>query len=145
MIQPGTHGETPVEESRRRIPCVKGPDVTGLWKLGMQAASHFGGPQDIEWAIHDGKLYLLQSRPDHDLRRSRSIRTAFERHARRNLASLSDNHGAGVVHNISETLPHPTPLTWSVIKRFMSGAGGFGAMSRQAGFEPSPAVAGTGF
>jgi pyruvate,water dikinase len=24
---------------------------------------HFGCPQDIEWAVKDGQIYLLQSRP----------------------------------------------------------------------------------
>jgi hypothetical protein len=43
-----------------------------------------------------------------------------------------------VRHNLAETLSHPTPLTWSVMRRFMSGAGGFGAMYRMVGFEPSP-------
>ncbi|MDB5322771.1 MAG: hypothetical protein JWN40_4402 [Phycisphaerales bacterium] len=145
MIRPGTHGDVPVEEPRRRIPCVKGPDITGLWKLGLQAAHHFGGPQDIEWAIHDGKLYLLQSRPITTLEEAEAyeqLLTSTRAHLR---DLLPQNRGPWVVHNISETLPHPTPLTWSVIKRFMSGAGGFGAMYRQAGFEPSPQVCRDGF
>lgn len=32
-------------------------------KLALQAEAHFGLPQDIEWAIKSGILYLLQSRP----------------------------------------------------------------------------------
>ena len=31
--------------------------------LAARAAKVFGGPQDIEWAIADGRLWLLQSRP----------------------------------------------------------------------------------
>jgi rifampicin phosphotransferase len=31
--------------------------------LGRLAEAHFGRPQDIEWALGDGKLWLLQSRP----------------------------------------------------------------------------------
>ncbi|HEX2972783.1 MAG TPA: PEP-utilizing enzyme, partial [Tepidisphaeraceae bacterium] len=50
-----------------------------------------------------------------------------------------------MLHNIAETLPHPTPLTWSVIRRFMSGDGGFGTLYKLAGFEPSAKVAGEGF
>jgi len=140
-----SHGETPVPAEMRRIPCVKGPDVTALWKLGLQASDHFGGPQDIEWAIHQNKLYLLQSRPITTLEEAE----AYEQLLTSTRARLRDlsakNLGPWVVHNISETLPHPTPLTWSVVKRFMSGAGGFGAMYRQAGFEPSPQVCRDGF
>jgi phosphohistidine swiveling domain-containing protein len=32
-------------------------------ELAVAAENHFGFAQDIEWAIHDGNLYLLQSRP----------------------------------------------------------------------------------
>lgn len=37
--------------------------VADVAKLARDAARFFGGPQDIEWAIAGGKLYLLQSRP----------------------------------------------------------------------------------
>jgi pyruvate,water dikinase len=33
-----------------------------VW-LGGQLEERFGRPQDIEWAIAGGELYLLQSRP----------------------------------------------------------------------------------
>ena len=52
--------------------------------------------------------------------------------------------GPWALHNLAETLPHPTPLTWSVIRPFMAGAGGFGAMYRQAGFERAAAEQGGG-
>jgi pyruvate,water dikinase len=145
MIPPGMHGEMPVEESRRRIPCVNGGDVSALWKLGIQAANHFGKPQDIEWAIHEGELFLLQSRPITTLEEAEAYEELLKGTRAELRELLAKNHGPWVVHNISETLPHPTPLTWSVVKRFMSGAGGFGAMYRQAGFEPSPAVTRDGF
>ncbi|BBB47690.1 PEP/pyruvate-binding domain-containing protein [Pelolinea submarina] len=34
-----------------------------LARLGQQVAEHFGIPQDIEWAIQDEQLFLLQARP----------------------------------------------------------------------------------
>jgi phosphohistidine swiveling domain-containing protein len=34
-----------------------------LYKLAVRLEKELGCPQDIEWAIADGKLYLLQSRP----------------------------------------------------------------------------------
>jgi len=37
--------------------------VRRLYKLGCRLERELGCPQDIEWAIADGKLYLLQSRP----------------------------------------------------------------------------------
>ena len=37
-------------------------------QLAARAEAHFGAPQDIEWALKDGRLYLLQSRPITSLR-----------------------------------------------------------------------------
>ena len=37
-------------------------------RLAARAEAHFGVPQDIEWALKDGNLYLLQSRPITSLR-----------------------------------------------------------------------------
>ncbi|BCJ75837.1 phosphoenolpyruvate synthase [Catellatospora sp. IY07-71] len=34
-----------------------------LVTLGLRAAELFGGPQDVEWAVTEGRCHLLQSRP----------------------------------------------------------------------------------
>jgi len=137
-------GETPdaveVPEDRRQAACLSEADVQALWKLGLAAADHFCDAQDIEWAIEGGRLYLLQSRPITTLHEADARQQALAE-ARRAL------HGAGpwVRHNLGETLPHPTPLTWSIIQPFMTGDGGFGWMYRKAGFDPSPDVCRHGF
>ena len=38
-------------------------ELRTLVEAGNSLEGHFGAPQDIEWAIVDGTLYLLQSRP----------------------------------------------------------------------------------
>ena len=38
-------------------------EVSAVAQLARRAERWFGAPQDIEWAIEDGRLYLLQSRP----------------------------------------------------------------------------------
>ncbi len=43
-------------------------------------------------------------------------------------------------YNLAEVLPAPTPMTWAIVKRFMSGKGGFGRMYRDLGFDPDPAL-----
>ena len=40
-----------------------GGDLARLASLGCSLEERFGSPQDIEWAIAGGELYLLQSRP----------------------------------------------------------------------------------
>ncbi|MBS3734705.1 MAG: hypothetical protein KGY99_07240 [Phycisphaerae bacterium] len=144
-IMPGTHERRPVADERRNVACLRSEDVRDLWRLGLRVMEHFGSAQDVEWAIADGKVYLLQSRAVTTLEDAE----AYERRLQQTREDLRrwkrDGRGDWVRHNISETLPHPTPLTWSVIKRFMSGDGGFGSMYRQVGFEPSPAVSRDGF
>lgn len=37
--------------------------LLGLESLGARVSAVFGGPQDIEWAIADGTIWIVQSRP----------------------------------------------------------------------------------
>ncbi len=122
--------------------CVNARDVDAIWALGQRLAEQFGTPQNIEWAIKDGELFVLQSRPiTTDVASQEIIETT-----RCHLQSLAAGGGGPwVLHNLAETLPHPTPLTWSVVQEFMSGRGGLGLMYRRAGFEPSELACREGF
>jgi pyruvate, water dikinase len=42
---------------------LQGDEIRRLVELGRKLQMHFGTPQDIEWAIVDENIYLLQSRP----------------------------------------------------------------------------------
>ena len=60
------HGGTetqPVPETLRRAPVLSDEQAAALARLGVQVEELCGYPVDIEWAIADGELYLLQSRP----------------------------------------------------------------------------------
>ena len=37
--------------------------IQDLANLGRRIERHYGKPQDIEWAVEDEKLYIVQSRP----------------------------------------------------------------------------------
>ncbi|HIH30419.1 TPA: phosphoenolpyruvate synthase [Candidatus Micrarchaeota archaeon] len=37
--------------------------IIELAKLGKRIEQHYGKPQDIEWAVAEGKVYIVQSRP----------------------------------------------------------------------------------
>jgi pyruvate,water dikinase len=144
-LRVGHREERPVEESRRRLPCLEGKDVEQLWKLGRKTAEHFGAPQDIEWAIHDGNVFLLQSRPITTAAEAEAYDAVLRSTRQKLKEQLKVGRGPWALHNLAETLVHPTPLTWSVIGRFMTGRGGFGAMYREAGFVPSDVVNQEGF
>jgi pyruvate,water dikinase len=38
-------------------------ELRELAALGTALEEHFGGPRDVEWAIAEGRVHLLQSRP----------------------------------------------------------------------------------
>ena len=44
-------------------PVLSEAQVRAVAELARRCAAHFGRPQDIEWAIENGQLFLLQSRP----------------------------------------------------------------------------------
>ncbi len=53
----------PMPEEKRRAVSLTDADVAELARLGARAQAHFDGPQDLEWAIESGRIYLVQSRP----------------------------------------------------------------------------------
>lgn len=38
-------------------------EVLAVYRLARRAEAHFGAPQDVEWTIRAGRLFMLQSRP----------------------------------------------------------------------------------
>ncbi|GAA3226842.1 PEP/pyruvate-binding domain-containing protein [Oerskovia jenensis] len=47
----------------RRRPTLDDATVLRLARLGWRAADLLGGPQDVEWALADGMLWIVQARP----------------------------------------------------------------------------------
>jgi len=126
-------------------PALTPDEVRELGELGGKVEAHFGLPCDIEWGLADGKLVLLQSRPIRGLDVLEDVEVG--RHAEiERLAQLADGERVvWVAHNLSETLAAPTPLTWDIVRHFMSGSGGFGLMYRDFGYRPSEQVCRKGF
>ncbi len=53
-----------VSKARRDLSSLSETHLAGLADLAVRSEQHFGDvPQDIEWAVKDDTLYLLQSRP----------------------------------------------------------------------------------
>ncbi|MEU6085092.1 phosphoenolpyruvate synthase [Streptomyces sp. NPDC047108] len=52
-----------VGEEDRKVLSLTPDDLARLHMLGVRVTEHYGAPQDIEWAIADGTLWVLQSRP----------------------------------------------------------------------------------
>lgn len=58
----GVRGES-IPEGLKNRPVLTEEQVQAVVALARRCAAHFGKPQDIEWAMEGGHLYLLQSRP----------------------------------------------------------------------------------
>jgi phosphohistidine swiveling domain-containing protein len=144
-VAAGASGERPVEESRRTQPSLSSRDVHRLWQLGRQVEQHCGAPRDIEWAIHNSSVFLLQARPITTWREAAAAHSIISQKREHLRQEIAVGRGPWVRHNLAETLPHPTTFTWSLMKRFTSGSGAFGVMYRRVGFQPSPAFDQDGF
>ena len=66
MVKDAETGETvelDVEGDRRTARVLSDEEIGELVALGERVEEHYGTPQDVEWAIHEGEIYMLQSRP----------------------------------------------------------------------------------
>jgi cytochrome P450 len=53
-----------VEPDRRMAPSLTPDQVKSVAQLAKRAERHHGRPMDLEWAIQDGEIHLLQCRPE---------------------------------------------------------------------------------
>ncbi|MCI0379866.1 MAG: hypothetical protein L0215_19975 [Gemmataceae bacterium] len=144
-----------------RQPSLSDAQIEELARLGMRVEKYFQHPCDIEWGFADGQFYLLQSRaikfspkPVEQAASLVSSATSpsgivatpaeVEQVRQEEIAALKAKSAPGGTvwarFNLAEILPEPTPMTWSIVRRFMSGQGGFGLMYRDLGFDPDPAL-----
>ena len=153
MVTAGGVSEVAVAE--QDVPSLTEAQLKALTQLGLRVESHYGQPMDIEWALADGQFVLLQAR---HITTSSNATTPFKRtHPPPEVAEeVAENLRQGEIHllkiyseahgtvwchhNIAEVLPAPLPMTWSIIRKFMSGNGGLGKAYRSLGFYPSKRV-----
>jgi pyruvate,water dikinase len=131
--------ESHVPADQQRLFCLSDGALSQLVELGRNVEAYYGDARDIEWAFAGGAVYLLQARPI-------TVAGAAEREQARaaviaDLRAKADPRGtAWVRYNLSEVLPEPTPMTWGVVQRLLAADGGFGAMNRDLGAKPDPAL-----
>ena len=148
-------GVSEVSAAQQDVPSLTDAELTELTELGLRVENHYGQPMDIEWALADGDFVLLQARyittPSSSTAASERIHQPpkvdkeslenFRQGEIHLLKIYTDPHGTvWCHHNIAEVLPAPLPMTWSIIRKFMSGNGGLGKAYRSLGFYPSKRV-----
>jgi phosphohistidine swiveling domain-containing protein len=140
----GVTGPLPVPSDQQSRPCLQDEQLKQLAEFGRRIEAFYGDARDVEWAWADGQFWVLQARPI-------TTAGAFEREQvrREEIATLvAKAEPGGTVwarYNLAEVLPAPTPMTWSIVRRFMSGRGGLGLMYRDLGFDPDPIIDEEGF
>jgi len=59
----GKNEKVDVDEELQEIQKLSDSQIVELAKLGRKIELHYGFPQDIEWALENNQLYIVQSRP----------------------------------------------------------------------------------
>ncbi|MFD1862951.1 rifamycin-inactivating phosphotransferase [Planococcus chinensis] len=52
-----------IPEAQQGQQAVSDEEILALERMGREIETHFGQPQDIEWCIADGRIFIVQSRP----------------------------------------------------------------------------------
>ena len=135
-------GVSEVASAQQDVSSLTDTQLKKLTQLGMQVEAHYGQPMDIEWALADGQFVLLQARHvtvrDTASKASKETVEELRQEEIQILEARAEPHGTvWCHHNLAEVLPTPLPMTWGIMKTFMSGAGGLGKAYRGLGFYPS--------
>ena len=148
-------GVSEVPSTQQDVPSLTDAQLKELTRLGMRVETHYGQPMDIEWALTGEEFVLLQSRyittsPESitPFNKGQTISEAdiesIEKVRQKEIQILEacvEGHGTvWCHHNLAEVLRAPLPMTWEIMKKFMSGAGGLGKAYRDLGFYPSERV-----
>lgn len=131
--------------SMERVASLTDAQIDELVRLGHRVEDYFQMPCDIEWGLAGGQFYLLQARAIKGLEDAKLIQQVRRDTVERLKRQVNGKPSAWVIYNLAETLPRPTPMTWDIMKRFMSGSGGYGRMYQDLGFQPSEQVKQDGF
>ncbi|UWR58822.1 PEP/pyruvate-binding domain-containing protein [Phaeobacter inhibens] len=101
-------------------------DMAPLLALGQQIEETFGAPQDVEWAYANGQFQIVQSRDITTL----SLGTEQEQARLAEWRDLLDHYGDAdpdqtilEQDEMSEVLPRPTPLSFSLMGSLWSPGG----------------------
>ncbi len=137
--QTTAEGQKDVPAEMQNRPCLDDAQLALLAELGRRVEAFYGAARDVEWAWADGRFWLLQARPI--TAAGADEREQVRREEVAALAARADPGGSVWARfNLAESLPEPTPMTWAITRRFMSGRGGYGQMYRDLGFKPDPSV-----
>jgi rifampicin phosphotransferase len=110
----GTH-EEPVPAERRAQTVLSPAQAADLARIGVQIEDLSGQPMDIEWALHEGRFFIVQARPITALRAQASSTLEWNDSLAGDFLWTSENLGEAVPDVM-------TPCSWSLIQIFIDRA-----------------------
>ena len=104
-------GKTAISQSHQDDQKLADKYVEELAQIGIKIEKHYGRPQDIEWAMQDRTLYIVQSRPVTTMKQVKS-NTAAAGLVDKGAKVLLEGLGAspGVVSGKVRIVPSPTDI-----------------------------------
>lgn len=140
-------GITKTSEEQQNAPSLTNEQIQKLCRLGLEVETLYKQPMDIEWGLTDEDFFLLQARPitakvesrNQNIQKNSEIQQLRQAEIQI-LRTIATENTIWSHHNLAEVLPAPLPMTWEIMKKFMSGNGGLGKAYRDLGFYPSKKV-----
>lgn len=111
-------------------------DLVPLLELGQKIEATFGCPQDIEWAYAEGSFRIVQSRDITALVGGSPAELARTQEWKRVFDIYKDSEADDVIleqDEMSEVLPRPTPLSFTLMGQIWAPGGSVDIACRQLG------------
>ena len=89
----GRNKSVDLSDKEAEQPVLSDAEVQEIARLGMKIEQHYGSPQDTEWAMEGGKVYMVQSRPITTLIRAADV--VADKHDAEESRELIRGLGAG--------------------------------------------------
>jgi pyruvate,water dikinase len=107
--------EEPVPVERRTRAVLEPSQLPELVQLGQQIEALYNQPMDVEWALRDGRLFVLQARPITSIAAATVALEVWNDSLKGDYLWTSANLGEAVPDVM-------TPCTWSLLRIFMQEA-----------------------
>jgi len=119
--------------------CLAEEQLLELLETTRRVQQSLEGELDLEFAYDSlGTLWILQARP---ITASHALRQQLRQQEIERARSLAEPGGTAWSRaNVGETLPHPLPMTWSIVQHMTSLQGAYGRLYRDLGYDPDPSL-----
>lgn len=105
------------KEEKRKSFSISNKEIEELIKLAEKIEKHYGYPQDIEWAIKNNRIYILQARAITTLENDSKNFNSVKNHRKRENKSKIERK---IINNLIEHYPIPPyPLEFEAFKNIV--------------------------